>query len=122
MRNWAIVFSLHLFLEEMALPTQVFYFLINLIRHALTVLEIAMLVRAVLSWVAIGSDGSPSRLYGFFTLITEPIVLPFRKICSLKYDSMGLEFPYGGLPEPTKEQMRQLEQVLAAVHPTVIRQ
>jgi uncharacterized protein YggT (Ycf19 family) len=80
MRNWATVFSLHLFLEEMALPTQVFYFLINLIRHALTVLEIAMLVRAVLSWVAIGSDGSPSRLYGFFALITEPIVLPFRKI------------------------------------------
>ena len=84
-RNWVTVFSLHLFLEEIALPTQVLYFLINLIHFALIALEIAMLVRAVLSWVVVASDGGPARLYGFFTMITEPIVLPFRKL----FDRMG---------------------------------
>ena len=73
------------------MPTQVFYFLINLIHIALTVLEIAMLVRAVLSWIVIGSDGGASRLYGFFTLITEPIVLPFRKI--FDYFGWGADVP-----------------------------
>ena len=62
------------------MPTQVLYFLINLIRIALTALEIAMLLRAVLSWIAMASDGAAARLYGFFTMITEPIVLPFRKM------------------------------------------
>ena len=62
------------------MPTQSLYFLINLIRVTLTVLEIAMLLRAILSWIVMASEGGAARLYGFFTLITEPIVLPFRKI------------------------------------------
>ncbi len=38
-------------------------------------------------------------------------LLPFRKICQVKYDSMGLKFPFAHIPEPTKEQMVRLEQV-----------
>lgn len=38
-------------------------------------------------------------------------LLPFRKICEVKYDSMGLAFPFAHIPEPTREQMTRLEQV-----------
>ena len=39
-------------------------------------------------------------------------LLPFRKICQVKYDSMGIPFPFGHLPEPTAEDMRRLEELL----------
>ena len=39
-------------------------------------------------------------------------LLPFRKICTVKYDKMGLEFPFGHLPEPTREKMSRLEAIL----------
>ena len=39
-------------------------------------------------------------------------LLPFRKICQVKYDNMGLDFPFSSIPEPTKEQMARLENLL----------
>lgn len=39
-------------------------------------------------------------------------LLPFRKICQVKYDNMGLPFPFGGLPEPTPETMAALKKML----------
>ncbi|MBE6807053.1 MAG: pyruvate formate lyase-activating protein [Ruminococcaceae bacterium] len=39
-------------------------------------------------------------------------LLPFRKICQVKYDQMGLPFPLAHLPEPTGEQMEQLNRLL----------
>ena len=39
-------------------------------------------------------------------------LLPFRKICQVKYDKLNLDFPFGNLPEPTKEKMRELEALL----------
>ena len=42
-------------------------------------------------------------------------LLPFRKICQVKYDSMGIRFPFGHLPEPTKESMRELRGLLAGL-------
>ena len=39
-------------------------------------------------------------------------LLPFRKICQVKYDNLSMTFPFAHIPEPTKEQMRRLEQVL----------
>ena len=39
-------------------------------------------------------------------------LLPFRKICQMKYDNMGLEFPFGNLPEPTPEKMAELNALL----------
>ena len=35
-------------------------------------------------------------------------LLPFRKICQVKYDEMGIPFPFAHLPEPTAEKMREL--------------
>ncbi len=35
-------------------------------------------------------------------------LLPFRKICQVKYDNMGMAFPFAERPTPTKEQMDKL--------------
>lgn len=40
-------------------------------------------------------------------------LLPFRKLCQTKYDAMGIDFPLAATPEPTREQMRALEVLLA---------
>ncbi len=39
-------------------------------------------------------------------------LLPFRKICQVKYDKMGKEFRFGHLPEPTREQMKCFEEMV----------
>lgn len=39
-------------------------------------------------------------------------LLPFRKICEVKYKNMGIEFPFAHLPPPSKEMMRKLEELL----------
>ena len=36
-------------------------------------------------------------------------LLPFRKICQVKYDNLGIEFPFAHIPEPTKESMETLK-------------
>ncbi len=41
-------------------------------------------------------------------------LLPFRKICQTKYDALGLPFPFGHLPEPTRERMETLNTLLEA--------
>ncbi len=38
-------------------------------------------------------------------------LLPFRKICRVKYDQLGIPFPFAHLPEPTGERMAELENV-----------
>ncbi len=35
-------------------------------------------------------------------------LLPFRKICTVKYDTLGIPFPFADLPTPTKESMEEL--------------
>ena len=39
-------------------------------------------------------------------------LLPFRKICKVKYDKLGLDFPFEHLPEPTAETMKKLNALL----------
>ena len=41
-------------------------------------------------------------------------LLPFRKICQMKYDNMEISFPFGGIPEPTRELMEKLNGILNA--------
>lgn len=40
-------------------------------------------------------------------------LLPFRKICQVKYDKMGIPFPFAHLPEPSSDTMRTLNALLA---------
>ena len=39
-------------------------------------------------------------------------LLPFKKICQTKYDSMKIEFPFGNMDTPTKETMNNLNKLL----------
>lgn len=39
-------------------------------------------------------------------------LLPFRKICQVKYDKMGIPFPFGHLPEPSADRMQSLNDLL----------
>ncbi len=39
-------------------------------------------------------------------------LLPFRKLCETKYESMGLSFPLSHIPEPTAARMAQLNALL----------
>ena len=39
-------------------------------------------------------------------------LLPFKKICQVKYDKMGIEFPFSGLPQPTKDIMDKLNKLI----------
>lgn len=40
-------------------------------------------------------------------------LLPFRKICQVKYDDMGLTFPFAHIPEPTRDRMCELNAILS---------
>jgi len=39
-------------------------------------------------------------------------LLPFRKVCEVKYKDMGIPFPFAHIPEPTKEKMDELSALL----------
>ena len=39
-------------------------------------------------------------------------LLPFRKICQVKYDSMGIPFPLAETPEPSPERMSELRALI----------
>jgi len=39
-------------------------------------------------------------------------LLPFRKICQVKYDNMAISFPFGHLPEPTSDKISELYSLL----------
>ncbi len=49
-----------------------------------------------------------------YPVIDKTELLPFRKICQTKYDSMGILFPFGHLPECTAEQTEKLKAILEA--------
>lgn len=39
-------------------------------------------------------------------------LLPFKKICQVKYDKMEIEFPFSNLPQPSKELMEKLNLII----------
>lgn len=47
-----------------------------------------------------------------YSCIDKVELLPFKKICQTKYDSMKKEFPFGHLDTPTKETMEKLNSKL----------
>ena len=47
-----------------------------------------------------------------YSCIDKIELLPFKKICQVKYDQMGIPFPFKDIPSPTKEIMDRLNQLL----------
>ena len=72
-------------------------YVVNLIRNIalalLSALDIAMFGRAILSWIDPMGDGPLSSI--LYT-ITEPIILPVRKLCAKLhlFEGFPLDIPY----------------------------
>ena len=47
-----------------------------------------------------------------YSVIEKYELLPFRKICQTKYDKLGLEFKFSHISEPSKEEIKKLEEIL----------
>ncbi|MBR5498372.1 MAG: pyruvate formate lyase-activating protein [Clostridia bacterium] len=47
-----------------------------------------------------------------YTCVDKAELLAFKKICQVKYDKMGLDFPFTDIPTPDKETMKRLEKIL----------
>ena len=48
-----------------------------------------------------------------YTCIDKVELLPFKKICQTKYDSMKIQFPFANMDTPTKETMNKLNNLLS---------
>lgn len=46
------------------------------------------------------------------TCVDKTELLPFRKICQVKYDNMGLKFPFADISEPSPDSMENLKSML----------
>lgn len=47
-----------------------------------------------------------------YTQVDKIELLPFKKICSIKYEQMGIDFPFANIPEPSGETMQKLNNLL----------
>lgn len=52
------------------------------------------------------------ELLNKYPCIDKTELLPFKKICTVKYDKMGIKFPFAELPTPTKAEMLKFEDLL----------
>ncbi len=56
------------------------------------------------------------KLTDKFSCVEKIELLPFKKICQTKYDSMGIEFPLKDYPTPTNEQMTELNKIIKPLY------
>ncbi len=47
-----------------------------------------------------------------YSCIDKTELLAFKKICQVKYDEMGIDFPFADIPSPDKEIMARLEKLI----------
>ncbi len=47
-----------------------------------------------------------------YSVVEKTELLPFKKLCSEKYDSLGIEFPFAKYPEPNRDRIIELEKIL----------
>ena len=47
-----------------------------------------------------------------YSCIDKIELLPFKKICQVKYDGMGIIFPFSHIPEPTDDKIKELEKMI----------
>lgn len=52
------------------------------------------------------------KIVSGFSCVDKIELLPFKKICKVKYDQMGIEFPFEKYPVPDIELMKKLEALL----------
>ena len=47
-----------------------------------------------------------------YSVIDQIELLPFKKICTVKYDRIGIPFPFAGIDEPTQDEVARIEAML----------
>lgn len=52
------------------------------------------------------------KIAGKFPCVDKTELLAFKKICQVKYDDMGIDFPFKDIPVPSKETMDNLATIL----------
>ncbi len=52
------------------------------------------------------------EIIGKYSCIDKTELLPFKKICQVKYDKLGINFPFADISEPSKETLKMLEDFL----------
>lgn len=52
------------------------------------------------------------RIADAYRCVDKIELLPFRKICQIKYDNLGIPFPFAHLPEPDQDLMSRLNAML----------
>lgn len=60
-------------------------------------------------------EQNTERLNGLlkkYPCIEKTELLPFKKLCSVKYEKLGIEFPFKDIPIPTKEETENLQKKL----------
>ena len=53
------------------------------------------------------------KLISGYKCVGRTELLPFKKMCEIKYEKMGREFPLKDTPEPSPEEMKRLEDLLS---------
>ena len=46
------------------------------------------------------------------TCVDKVELLPFKKICTVKYEQLSIPFPFAHIPQPTSEEMAELETLI----------
>lgn len=75
------------------MPETILYVLKSTLAVLLDVLSLAMLCRAIFSWF---DQTEESRFSGFLYMLTEPVILPIRKLCQRMrwFEGSPLDFPF----------------------------
>lgn len=70
-----------------------FYFLQQFVYYLISVIELAMFVRAILSWFDLMREWGISA---FLVMVTEPIILPIRRLCERMrwFEGFPLDIPF----------------------------
>ena len=78
--------------------------------------EIPTTIRQVIIPTLNGDEENIEKLNAIvkkYPCIDKVELLPFKKICQTKYDSMNIPFPFANIPTPTKETMNKLNNLLS---------
>ena len=71
----------------------VLHFVANTVLILLDALEMAMLVRAILSWF---DPMHEWRISAFFHVLTEPVIMPVRSLCERRrwFEGLPIDVPF----------------------------
>ncbi len=77
--------------------------------------KIPVTLRQVIIPTLNDTEENISKLKGIIAMhpcIDKTELLPFKKICQVKYDKMGIKFPFADIPQPSKEMMDKFNTLL----------